>query len=119
MNCNTLRKKYNEWNKLSICDITYRNSLDKYLKTTCIMKELKYQSIDTVSEKAGQSAVSSSPSKNKDRVESTFVEDANGSQEASYYSIHGRHKNKSSKGIKITNGNPLSINLDAANKPCP
>lgn len=95
---NTLRKKHNEWQKLNIYEFTYKNILNKYLKKTSFTKELKYQSID-----------------------STFIEDINGSKEAGYSGIYKRRKGESSKGIKIstlvtTNGIPLSFSIDSANK---
>ena len=91
INGNTLRKKHNEWIKLGIYERSYKNSLKKYLKTTKITEELKYQSID-----------------------STFIEDINGSRYASYNNVYKRRKGESSKGIKITslvttNGIPISI----------
>lgn len=94
INGNTLRKKHNEWNKLGVYDCVYKKSLKKYLKTTSITKVLKYQSID-----------------------STFVEDINGSKYASYNNIYKRRKGESSKGIKVTsivttNGIPISIQVN-------
>ena len=43
INSDTLRKKYNEWCKLGIFEDAYKSSLEKYLKTTKITEELKYQ----------------------------------------------------------------------------
>ena len=59
-------------------------------------EELKYQSID-----------------------STFIEDINGSKYVSYNGIYKRRKGESSKGVKITsivttNGIPLSININTS-----
>src|ERR1700753_103303 len=47
MNGNTLRKKHYEWIKVGVYDHVYKKSLNKYIKTTRITKELKYQSIDS------------------------------------------------------------------------
>lgn len=98
MNGNTLRKKHSEWCKLGIYELAYKNSFKKYMKTTRKTEELKYQSID-----------------------STFVEDINGSTDAMYNAIYRRRKNESCPGIKITSittssGIPLNINLDSGNK---
>lgn len=98
INGNTLRKKHNEWIKLGIYDHAYKNSLQKYLKTTKITEELKYQSID-----------------------STFIEDINGSNYATYNFIYKRRKGESSKGIKVsslvtTKGIPLSICVNQGHK---
>ena len=94
INSDTLRKKYNEWCKLGIFEDAYKSSLEKYLKTTKITEELKYQSID-----------------------STFVEDINGSSFASHNSLYKRRKGEASKGIKVssivtTNGIPISVNIN-------
>lgn len=96
VNGNTLRKKYNEWVKLGVFEDVYETSLKKYLKNTKITEELKYQSID-----------------------STFIEDINGSKYASYSGIYKRRKGESSKGIKITsivttNGIPISVSINTA-----
>lgn len=93
---NTLRKKYNEWVKIGVFEDIYKMSLDKYFKIVRKTEELKYQSID-----------------------STFIEDINGSNFSSFNAIYKRRKGESSKGIKIssivsTNGIPLSINIDTA-----
>lgn len=98
MNGNTLRKKHNEWIKLGVYERVYENSLKKYLKTTSTTTELKYQSID-----------------------STFIEDVNGSKYATYNKIYRRRKNESSKGIKVTsitttNGIPISVCIDQGHK---
>ncbi len=98
INGNTLRKKHSEWDKLGIYDYIYKNSLNKYLKTMPITEELKYQSID-----------------------STFIEDVNGSKCASYSGIYKRRKGEASKGIKISSlvtssGIPISTTIDSANK---
>lgn len=95
---NTLRKKHSEWTKLGIYEHVYKKSLNKYLKGTSITDELKYQSID-----------------------STFVEDKNGSKEATYNKIYKRRKGESSKGIKITSvvtskGVPISVEIHPAHK---
>ena len=47
INGNTLRKKHYEFVKLGIYEHAYANSLKKYLKSTKITEELKYQSIDS------------------------------------------------------------------------
>lgn len=96
VNGNTLRKKYNEWVKLGVFEDVYKSSLNKYLKNTKITEELKYQSID-----------------------STFIEDINGSKYASYSGIYKRRKGESSKGIKITSivttkGIPISVSINTA-----
>jgi hypothetical protein len=95
---NTLRKKHNEWVKIGIYEDVYKKSLKKYLKTTKITEELKYQSID-----------------------STFIEDINGSKYSSFNKIYKRRKGESSKGIKIislvtTKGIPISISVNQGNK---
>lgn len=97
MKGNTLRKKHYEWIKLGVYERVYKNSLTKYLKTTRKTDELKYQSID-----------------------STFIEDINGSKYASYNNIYKRRKGESSKGIKITslvttNGIPISVKINQGN----
>ena len=79
MNGNTLQKKHYEWIKVEVYDHVYKKSLNKYMKTTKIAKELKYQSID-----------------------STFVEDINGSKFSSYNKIYKKRKGEASKGIKIS-----------------
>ncbi len=94
----TLRKKYNEWNKMGIFEYGYNIILNKYLNNTRKTEELKCQSID-----------------------STFIEDINGCKESSYDGIHKKRKGELSKGIKITtivtnNGIPLSVNIDSANR---
>lgn len=94
INGNTLRKKHNEWIKLGIYERVYEDSLKKYMKTVPITEELKYQSID-----------------------STFIEDINGSKYASYNGIYKRRKGESSKGIKITSivasqGIPFSVTIN-------
>lgn len=91
----TLRKKHNEWTKLGVYEDVYKNSLKKYLKTTKITEELKYQSID-----------------------STWIEDINGSNFASYNGTYRRRKGESSKGIKVTSitsqrGIPISVNINS------
>ena len=66
------------------------------MKTTRITKELKYQSID-----------------------STFVEDINGSKFSSYNKIYKRRKGEASKGIKISSlvtTKGIRINIDSGNK---
>ena len=93
----TLRKKYNEWNKMGIFEYGYNIILNKYLNNTRKTEELKCQSID-----------------------STFIEDINGCKESSYDGIHKKRKGELSKGIKITtivtnNGIPLNVNIDSAN----
>jgi hypothetical protein len=98
MNGNTLRIKYNEWVNMGIFENAYKNSLKKYLKSTKKTEELKYQSID-----------------------STFIEDINGSKYATYSGIYKRRKGVSSRGIKITsitttNGIPISVNINPANQ---
>lgn len=98
MNGNTLRKKHNEWVKLGVYEYVYKKIVKKYLKTTKITEELKYQSID-----------------------STFIEDINGSKYSSYNFIYKRRKGEASKGIKVTSlvttkGIPISINVDPGNK---
>ena len=98
VNGNTLRKKHNEWCKLGIYEYVYKQTLEKYINHTSSTKEFKYQSID-----------------------STFIEDINGSTCSSYSKIYKRRKGESSKGIKITslvttNGIPISINITPANK---
>lgn len=98
VNGNTLRKKHNEWVKLGVYDFVYEKSLNKYSKTVPVTEELKYQSID-----------------------STFIEDINGSMSSSYSGIYKRRKGESSMGIKVTsicstNGIPISINMDSADK---
>lgn len=70
-----------------------KNFLNKYLKTTKITEELKYQLID-----------------------STYIEDINGSEFASYNGIYKRRKGGSSKEIKITSiittkETPISVNF--------
>lgn len=94
---NTLRKKHSEWVKLGVYEYVYGKSLNKYIKTTKKTEELKYQSID-----------------------STFIEDINGSKYASYNNNYKRRKGESSRGIKITSlvttsGIPLSICLNKGN----
>src|ERR1700761_3326382 len=105
MNGNTLRKKHCEWIKLGVYDHVYKKSLKKYIKNTRITEELKYQSID-----------------------STFIEDINGSKSAFYNKIYERRKGEATKGIKIsslittkgikisslitTKGIPISISID-------
>lgn len=94
MKGDTLRKKHSEWSKLGVYEYVYKNSLNKYLKKTKITEELKFQSID-----------------------STFVEDINGSKYATYNYIYKRRKGESSKGIKITSlvtskGIPISVNIN-------
>ena len=54
-------------------------------------------------------------------VDSTFIEDINGSNFSSYSNLYKRRKGETSKGIKIsslvtTKGIPLSISIDGANK---
>ena len=78
INGNTLRKKHAEWVKLGVYEYIYKNSLNKYMKTVSYTKELKYQSID-----------------------STFIEDINGSKSATYNSVYKRRKGEASKGIKL------------------
>ncbi len=61
-------------------------------------KELKYQSID-----------------------STHIDDINGSKSSSYSGVYKRRKGEASKGVKVTslvttNGIPISININPANK---
>ena len=78
--------------------ITFIKNLKKYMKNTRITEELKYQSID-----------------------STFIEDINGSKSAFYNKIYKRRKGEASKGIKIsslvtTKGIPISISIDGGNK---
>src|ERR1700722_13818916 len=77
--------------------ITFIKNLKKYMKNTRITEELKYQSID-----------------------STFIEDINGSKFAFYNKIYKRRKGEASKGIKInslvTKGIPISISIDGGNK---
>ena len=68
------------------------------MKNTRITEELKYQSID-----------------------STFIEDINGSKSAFYNKIYKQRKGEASKGIKIsslvtTKGIPISISIDGGNK---
>lgn len=98
MNGNTLRIKFNEWVNLGIFEHVYKNTLKKYLKNTKKTEELKYQLID-----------------------STFIEDINGSKYATYSGIYKRRKGEASKGIKITNittkrGIPISININKAHQ---
>jgi hypothetical protein len=98
MKGDTLRKKHNEWVKLGIYDYAYKLLLEEYLKKQNKTEELKFQSID-----------------------STFVEDINGSKDAGYNYIYKRRKGESSKGIKITSivttsGIPISITTDSGNK---
>jgi hypothetical protein len=98
MNGNTLRLKFNEWTKLGVFEHAYENSLKKYSKTTKITEELKYQSID-----------------------STFIEDINGSKYSTYSGIYKRRKGEASKGIKVTsilttNGIPISITINKAHQ---
>ena len=69
INGNTLRKKHNEWVKLGVYEDVYEESLKKYMKTTKVTEELKYQSID-----------------------STFIEDINGSNYSTYNGIYKRRK---------------------------
>lgn len=95
---NTLRKKHNEWCNLGIYEHAYKNILKRYINTKSFTEELKYQSID-----------------------STFVEDINGSKYSKYSGIYKRRKGEVSKGIKITslvttNGIPISIDIKSANK---
>ena len=94
VNGNTLRKKHNEWVKMGVYENAYKKSLKKYLKTTKITEELKYQSID-----------------------STFIEDVNGSKYSTHSGIYKRRKGEASKGIKVTslvttNGIPISITIN-------
>lgn len=101
MNGNTLRKKHNEWIKLGVYEHVYENSLKKYLNTTKITEELKYQSID-----------------------STFIEDINGSKYASYSNVYKRRKGESSKGVKITSivttkGIPISVSVNHGHRVSP
>jgi len=96
MNKDTLRLKFNEWSKLGIFEYTYKKSLTKYLKTAKRTEELKYQTID-----------------------STFIEDINGSKYSTYSGIYKRRKGEASKGIKITSlvttkGIPISVNINQA-----
>ena len=98
INGNTLRKKHNEWCKLGIYEYAYKKTLNKYINNVSSVKEFKYQSID-----------------------STFIEDINGSKYATYNKVYKRRKGESSKGIKITslvttNGIPISININPGNK---
>jgi hypothetical protein len=98
VNKDTLRIKFNEWVKLGVFEHAYKNSLKKYIKTTKKTEELKYQSID-----------------------STFVEDINGSKYTTFSGIYKRRKGASSKGIKITsivttNGIPISITINQAHQ---
>lgn len=79
MNGNTLRKKHNEWTKLGVYEYTYKQSLKKLFKVKPVTEELKNQSID-----------------------STFVEDKNGSKFSSFNGLYKCKKGSSSKGIKIT-----------------
>lgn len=98
INGNTLRKKHNEWVKLGVYKHVYEKSIHKYLKKSQRTNELKYQSID-----------------------STFIEDKNGSKYATYNKLYKRRKGEPSKGIKITsivttNGIPISVSIDQAHK---
>ena len=78
---------------MGIFEDAYKSSLKKYLKTKKITEKLKYQSID-----------------------STFVEDINGSSFASHNSLYKRRKGEASNGIKVTSivtsGIPLSVNIN-------
>lgn len=98
VNGNTLRKKHYEWIKLGIYEYLFKNSLEKYFKKNSKSKELKYQSID-----------------------STFIEDKNGSKKSSFSGYYKRRKGEASKGINITSivtssGLPISISINGANK---
>ena len=98
INGNTLRKKHNEWCNLNIYEHVYEKFFNKYINTVSFTEELKYQSID-----------------------STHIDDINGSKSSSYSGIYKRRKGEASKGVKVTslvttNGIPISINISPANK---
>ena len=94
----TLRKTNKLWSNLGVYKHAYENSLIKYFKTVSKTEELKYQSID-----------------------STFISDVNGSKVTDFRGIYKRRKGEAHKGIKITslvtsNGIPISVSIDTANK---
>jgi len=94
MKGDTLRKKHIEWCKLGVYEKVYEILLSKKLKESKITEELKYRSID-----------------------STFIQDINGSDFSSYNGIYKHRKGESAKGIKITSivtttGIPISVQIN-------